>query len=56
VTRPAAAPNRRRDRQPRRHETKSKLLNSLAASPWSLFCTSFALTALLIRTNGSSLF
>lgn len=28
-----------------------KLFNRLAASPWALSCTSFVLTALLIRSN-----
>jgi hypothetical protein len=54
MTRPAAALNREPDRQPRRQERRStsKLLNSLAARPWVLFCTSYMLTALLIRSNG----
>jgi hypothetical protein len=33
-----------------------KLLNRLAASPWALSCTSFVLTALLIRSNGLNFF
>ena len=34
----------------------SKLLSRLAASPWALSCTSFVVTALLIRSNGLSVF
>lgn len=34
----------------------SGLLNRLAGSPWALSCTSFVLTALLIRSNSISLF
>jgi hypothetical protein len=33
-----------------------KVLNRLAASPWALSCTSFLLTALLIRSNGLGVF
>jgi len=33
-----------------------KLLNKLFASPWVLSCTSFALTALLIRSNSLAVF
>jgi len=36
--------------------TVSKLLNRLAASPWTLSCTSFVLTALLIQSKGVSVF
>jgi hypothetical protein len=36
--------------------TLSKRLNRLAASPWALSCTSFVVTALLIRSNGLSVF
>lgn len=31
-------------------------LNRLAASPWTLGCTSFVLTALLMQSNGVSIF
>ena len=34
----------------------SKALNRLAASPWSLSCTSFVLTAMLIQSNGLRVF
>lgn len=36
--------------------TLSKLLNRLATSPWALSCTSFVVTALLIRSNAISVF
>jgi len=32
-----------------------KLLNKLSTSPWALSCTSFLLTALLIRSNSLNL-
>jgi hypothetical protein len=35
---------------------RMKLLNKLAASPWAISCTSFVLTALLIRSNGLDVF
>jgi hypothetical protein len=34
----------------------SKALNRLAASPWTLSCTSFLLTALLIQSNAVRVF
>lgn len=34
----------------------SKVVNRLAGSPWALSCTSFVLTALLIQSNGLSVF
>jgi len=35
---------------------KVKLLNKFAANPWVLSCTSFMLTALLIRSNSLGVF
>jgi hypothetical protein len=34
----------------------SRVLNRLGQSPWALSCTSFAVTALLIRSNSLSLY
>jgi hypothetical protein len=34
----------------------SSLMSKLAASPWTLTCTSFAMTALLIRSNALTVF
>jgi hypothetical protein len=33
-----------------------KFLGRLAASPWALACTSFVVTALLIRADGLTVF
>ena len=56
MTRGVDALSRKPGQHPLRNErmTISKLLNRLAASPWALSCTSFVVTALLIRTNGLS--
>jgi len=34
----------------------SSIVSSVAASPWALSCSSFVLTALLIRSNGLTVF
>jgi hypothetical protein len=58
MIRHVAALGRKPDQHPLCNErmTLSKLLNRLAASPWALSCTSFVVTALLIRSNGLSVF
>jgi hypothetical protein len=50
----SAAPNRKRARDPLSADkiAVADRLSRLAASPWALACSSFLLTALLIRSDG----
>jgi hypothetical protein len=58
MTAHVAASNRKRDRYSTAREGVPawKSLNRLAANPWVLSCTSFILTAVLIRSDCLSLF
>ena len=51
---PVTAVKRTRNQYSVRHDTRSvaNVLSRLAGSAWALSCTSFLLTALLIRSNG----
>jgi hypothetical protein len=58
MTAPLATSNRKPDQHSTAQETGAawKSLNRLAANPWALSCTSFMLTAVLIRADCLSVF
>lgn len=58
MTRRFAATSRKAGERPISYQRKALalLLNRFVASPWAVSCTSFVVTALLIRSNALSVF